>query len=89
MVLTRVGLPVPPDLQEEEVPGGALGEEDLAMVGQPVPDPRGEAELLDLPDLQGEVGGGDHRVLQMMMEIAPMRILILVIANSPEISRRR
>ena len=86
MVLTRVGLPVPPDLQEEEVPGGALGEEDLAMVGQPVPDPRGEAELLDL---QGEVGGGDHRVLQMTMEIAPMRILILVIANSPEISRRR
>ena len=86
MVLTRVGLPVPPDLQEE---GGALGEEDLAIMGQPVPDPRGEAELLDLPDLQEEVGGGDHRALQMMKEIAPMRISILVIANLPEISRRR
>ena len=83
---TQVGLPVASDLQEE------APEEDLAVVGHPALDPRAGVvlmDLLDLLDLQGETGGGDRRVLQMMMETAPMKTSILEIANSPETSKRR
>ena len=85
----QVGLPVASDLQEEE-PEEAP-EEDLAVVGHLALDPRAGVvlmDLLDLLDLQGETGGGDRRVLQMMMETAPMKTSILEIANSPETSRR-
>ena len=74
------GAPVAPDLQEEEVPEGAPGEEDLTVAGHPAPDP---------PGLQGEAGGGDQHILQTTMETVPMKISILKIANSLETSRRR
>ena len=65
---TQVGLPVASDLQEEEVPEEAPGEEDLTGMGQPALGP---------PGLQAEVGGGDRHNLQTTMETAPMKTSIL------------